>query len=220
MTEIEILNNELEVGVEYDFERSKEKIFHIEPKYPLIAASLELCKKFDVDSVRNRLMIRLKDILIPEWKEYNKRDNFIKYDAIYFEFGDDSGTPYEAFSYGIHNMKNYELTSSSLDIGYDYEFGIWEAGIGMVLEAFDILQPFNYTEELELEIDKVRSDRNSGYNEIEIFCHSATRFILNSVFSEADSNGLFSEIGIKSGGLFIYDVHDGGTGKTPFHLKQ
>jgi len=220
MNEITVLNNELAIWIKEDFEKSKEKVTLIESKYPLITASLKLYENFDMDAAKNRLKTQLKDTLISEWKDYNKRDNLIKYDAIYFEYNDDSGTPYEAFSYGIHNMKNYILTIGPFDTNHDYEFGIWEAGLGIMFEAFDILQPLNYTEELELEIDEVQSDRNSGYNEIQNFCHAATRFILNSVFSEIDSSGLFSEIGIKSGGLFIFDIHDGGSVQTPFYLKS
>lgn len=221
METISSLNQQLSTQCSGALQKARNKLLTINSNYPSVLKSLNLVSAFDVSQFRQYVEQRLTEKMIPAWLSYQERDNVQQYDAIYFEYSDGDAPPYEAFSYGFYNMKDYELTLRPHYYGYDYEFGTWEAGEGFILEPFSICIPIcTYNEETSAEYEKIhQEDKESGAQELLDYAHALCHFVLNDVFAEADAKGLFNEIRLKPGGIFMYDVHDGGSVQSPFYFK-
>lgn len=215
------LNQQLSAKINKEFQAARNSVLLINPNYPSVLESLKLASTFDVSQFRQYAENTLTEKLIPAWLSYQAKDDVKQYDAIYFEYSDGDAPPYEAYSYGFFNMKNYKLTLSPHYYGYDYEFGSWEAGEGLILEPFSICIPIcTYNEETSAEYEKIHhEDDKSGARELLDYANALCMSVLNTVFAEADAKGLFNEIRLKAGGLFMYDVHDGGSVQSPFYFK-
>ena len=117
-------------------------------------------------------------------------------------------------------MRNYKLT---IERNY-YEFaqqGEWDLGAGFELEPYSFCKPFHIEVLADEELyDKIQYDDTSGVYDLERLADALCKTVFNSVFREADTKGLFDDLRIKKGGLFMYDVHDGGNVQDPFYLKS
>lgn len=215
------LNRQLSTDIYKTLKEARNSVLMINPNYPSVEKSLQLASDFDTRKFYQYVRNELSEKLIPAWLSYQEKDDVAQYDAIYFEYSDGDAPPYEAHSYGFYNMKNYKLTLSPHFYGYDYEFGGWEAGLGLILEPFSFCIPIcTYNEETSEAYEKIHhEDEKSGVTELLDYANAICKLVLHEVFAEADAKGLFNEIRIKAGGLFMYDVHDGGSVQSPFHFK-
>lgn len=222
METISDLNQQLSIQCTEALQKARNELLMINSNYPSVFNSLKLVSSFEVAKFRQYVEQSLTEKMIPAWLSYQERDKVQQYDAIYFEYSDGDAPPYEAFSYGFYNMKNYKLTLSPHYYGYDYEFGTWEAGEGLVLEPFSICIPIcTYNEETSAEYEKIHhEDDKSGVSELLDYANALCMSVLNTVFAAADAKGLFDEIRLKPGGIFMYDVHDGGSVQSPFYFKM
>ena len=215
------LNKQLTKKLRGDFESAKLKVTKINDPHPAIIESLRIFSEYNIEQLKNNVKKDLIERLIPAWLEYQTKDSVDQYDCILFEYSDQEVPPYEAFSYGLYNMTDYKLTIERHYFKSADHHG-WEAGAGLLLEPFSICKPFH----IEIiganeEYEKLHyKDKNSGVQEILALSDSMCKMVLNEVFAEADKSGLFSKLKIKSGGIFMYDVHDGGNVQDPFYLKQ
>ncbi|HZY80089.1 MAG TPA: hypothetical protein VFE50_11235 [Cyclobacteriaceae bacterium] len=217
--DISELNRELTAKLTKKFEADKARLSNIKSSHPAIRESLKLFSEFNMQQFEARLRKDLKDRLIPAWLENQKEDAVGSYQCIYFEYSDQETPPYEAFSYGLYNIRNYKLTTERHYFEYADHRG-WAAGSGILLEPFMICKPFDIQVLSEEEFENVHNDRNSGIQEIWNAADSMTKVVLNKVFSEADAAGLFSKLKLARGGMFMYAVHDDGNVQDPFYFKK
>lgn len=214
------LNKKLRTQLSENLKLAELNVSKLCSPYSAIQESIKLFNDFDIQQFQSNVEKSLIN-LIPEWIEYQSKDNDVTYDSIYFEYSDQEAPPYEALSYGLYNMRDYKLTIKPHYFEYA-EQGMWDAGNGFILEPFSICKPFHIeTLNSDEEYEKIHyEDEQSGIQEIETLADSICKKVFNEVFSNADDKGLFSKIKIKPGGIFMYDVHDGGNVQDPFYLKS
>jgi hypothetical protein len=214
------LNLQLSIKLKANFESAKIKALKINSPYPSIAESLRLFSEFNIEEFKEKEKKDLINRQLPAWLEYQEEYAANTYDCLLFEYSDQEAPPYEASSCALYNMRKYKLTIEPHYFQYADDY--WTGGSGLVLEPFSICEPFhiNVLTSNE-EYDKVHfEDRNSGAAEIKSLADAACKMVFNEVFSEADNNGLFSGLNLKSGGIFMYAVHDGGNVQDPFYIKN
>ncbi|MBT31092.1 MAG: hypothetical protein CMO01_15660 [Thalassobius sp.] len=213
------LNNQLKTKLHAELEVVILKVNALSNSpFTPIREAFELAKKFDLIEFERKTKARLEDI-IPTWLEIQAKEDKI-YDSIYFEYSDQEIPPYEAFSYGLFDMRNYKLT---IEKNY-YQFaqqGEWDAGAGFELQPYSFCKPFHIAVLRDRELyDKIHYDNTSGIYDLFELASAQCKVVFNSVFSNADNKGMFDSLRIKKGGLFMYDSHDGGNVQDPFYLKS
>ena len=176
---------------------------------------------FDILEFENRIFDQLNNKLIEEWFKYQSNDDVIEYDMIYFEYHEQSIDFTEAMSYGIFNMEDYKLTIGSYDFGYNYQTSYWEAGLGLDLDPFKLTQEISYRSiNDDKRFDLIDyGDPNSGSEQIWNTIHAICNYAFNKSFQKADKLNMFSDLKIKQGGIFTYDMHDNGSVKNAFYIK-
>ncbi|MFK7770702.1 MAG: hypothetical protein AB8F94_01130 [Saprospiraceae bacterium] len=221
MEKIKELNNTLSHRLKQEMEDSKKTLINLDSKYPEINIVKQKILDFDMEEFENNIFNLLENKLIIEWVKYQSKEDVEQYDMIYFEYHEQSHEYSEALSYGIFDMKEYQLTIDSHDFGYDYKFSYWEAGLGIDLEPFKLTEPIGYSNLNDDDYFDLISykDSNSGYDQIWNTINTICRYALHRSFKKTDVLGLFEPLKIKKGGLFSYDMHDNGMILIPFYIK-
>jgi len=213
---VEQLNDELAMKLRNDFEKTLKNLTSFKSKYFELNECILLAQSFDLDSFRNNSFNRLLNLLIEAWKKYQENVECRQFDMIYFEYQEQSTDFMEAVSYGIYDMKNFKLTIAPHYYGNEYSFENWEAGIGLNLESFKLNRPIERSDKF----DEIIEDVESGYDKLWEFIGALNKYVLNNVFADADKQGVFNDLKIKQGGIFMLDIHDGGQVQSPFYFKS
>lgn len=213
------LNKKLTEKLRRDLIEMEHRVAGLTSSYQPIQKALSLYNEYDLETYKREVE---SDLLraIPYWKTMQLQDA-TTYDAILFEYSDQELPPFESFSFGLYNMRDYKLTIEPHY--YEYaEFGEWNVGYGVSLDPFAVCAPFHVEAVEEEDVyDKMHyEDENSGVKELNLWADAAVKKILNEVFAAADAQGLFDDLQLRKGGAFMYNVHDVGSVQDPFYLKQ
>ncbi len=220
MTEINELNKTLLHRWSNHLEQSKEMLEQIDSAYPEVMEVKQRLLNYDLKQFKKNVDDRLKNKLIEEWVKYNSKGNISDYDMIYFEYHEQSSEHSHAYSYGIYDMKEYQLSIENYDMGYDYKFD-WEAGEGLILGPFETTEAIDYGKFEDEKYHNLISyeDPKSGAKEIWDYIYAICNFVFYESFKDADDLGLFENIKLRSGGFFSYNIHDDGL-SMPFYIKK
>lgn len=220
MTEINELNNKLSERLSNQLHQSKKILEELNSSYSEVMEVKEALLNFSLKNFELRVDERLKNILIEEWIRYNSRGIIKSHDMIYFEFHEQSNEHSHAYSYGIYDLAEYQLTIDNYDFGYDYKFD-WEAGEGLILEPFETTSALNYEKMEDKDYYDLISykDPQSGSNEIWNYIYASCNSVFHNSFKNADEDDLFKNIQLKKGGFFSYNIHDDGL-SMPFYIKN
>lgn len=220
MKDSEILNNDLEAGLNYQLTANREELIALDIKYPEVQETKERLLAFDVAAYQEHVFDLLKNKLIGEWVKYQNQRDIATFDMMYFEYHEQNEDQTEAYSYAISGLKNYDAYNGEYEMGYNYQM-LWEAGVGVSLEPFAITDPMSYGKLGEDRHELIAvEDSDSGKDQIWNLIISICEYAFHHAFSKADQQGLFKNLHLKEDGAFVFTMHDNGSNHRPFYVKR
>ncbi|ADV50567.1 hypothetical protein I2486_21645 [Cellulophaga sp. E16_2] len=218
---VDKLNSELSSRIKNEYEKTKAKIENISSDKVYIQKALNIYSEYDMNKYKASITQSIKENSLTHWKDHQSNDERELFDCILFEYSDQETPPFEAYSHALSELQDFKI---SIEPYYfqTYELGYWDAGVGINLNPFEICKPYHISEIGSDEWDIIYDDA-ATQNDIQIINEMARRIsklILNDVFAEFDNQGLFDWLKLRPGGLFMFDVHDGGNVTDPFYLKK
>jgi hypothetical protein len=218
---VDQLNLDLALKIKKEYEETKTKIENIRSSKSYIDKALSIYSKYDINNFKKSTTQALRENYLAHWKDHQSNDEREFFDCILFEYSDQDTPPFKAYSHALSELKDFKI---SIEPYYfqTYEQGYWNAGAEIDLNPFEICKPYHVSELGSEEWDKIYEDQES-YDNIEIINEMARRIsklVLNEVFAQFDEQGHFDWLKLRTGGLFMFDVHDGGNVTDPFYLKK
>ena len=222
MKSIDELNIELKNKLSKKLNQTLHQLKEINSNYPEVMEVKRKLLDFNIVEFKESVKESLRANLITKWEEYQLKEQVdVVYDMIYFEFHENSFEHSQAQSYGIYDIKNFELRIDNYDLGYEYQYGEWYAGEGINLKPFETTKQLSYQNINNQQYFDLISwkDNDSGNLQIWNYIFAICDFVFNEAFMNADEQDLFDQIKIRKGGFFGYNIHDDGLG-SPFYLKK